>query len=177
MPKNLKVSEGLEVHRLESPLGPMTAASFEGNLVGLWFDGQKNFPQNIQSIVESPDNSTFNNLKAYLLAYFNKEEREPPKYAPFGTPFELSVWRETSLIPKGETSSYQKISKTLSKADIKSSPRAVAMALSFNPISIIVPCHRVLNIKGELCGYAGGLSRKEALLDLEGAQYKKMELA
>lgn len=81
-----------------------------------------------------------------------------------GTPFQRTVWELTRSIPYGETRSYRQIARTLNRPD---SARAVGHALSRNPIAIVIPCHRVIGSNGKLTGYAGGLRKKRALLDLE----------
>ncbi len=87
--------------------------------------------------------------------------------APSGTPFQLAVWEELAKIPYGSTVSYGDIARALGKRLVAS--RAVGLANGANPISIIVPCHRVIGSDGSLTGYGGGLDRKELLLRLEGA--------
>ncbi|MDR2405193.1 MAG: methylated-DNA--[protein]-cysteine S-methyltransferase [Deltaproteobacteria bacterium] len=161
----------LSLASIESPLGPMTAASLNDMIVGLWFDGQKHFPNGLKRKVNYGDSRSLLELKDWIEGYF-KGIREKPLLiiAPMGTMFQQRVWRETASIPHGRRSTYQKIAAALS-----SSPRAVASALSWNPISLLIPCHRVLSSRGELCGYAGGLHRKQALLELEDAVFQRNE--
>ena len=100
----------------------------------------------------------------WLDAYFAQRDLPPlPPLAPAGSPFRLSVWERLQAIPYGQTRTYGELS-----AELCSSPRAVGGAAGHNPISILIPCHRVLGTGGSLTGYAGGLNKKKLLLKLEG---------
>jgi methylated-DNA-[protein]-cysteine S-methyltransferase len=110
----------------------------------------------------------FGEVTAQLEAYFDGQLKEfTVPLAPRGTAFQLAVWAELTRIPYGSTVSYGDIARALGKSPVAS--RAVGSANGANPISVIVPCHRVIGSDGSLAGYGGGLARKELLLRLEGA--------
>ena len=156
----------IQTSTLKSPLGPMTAAEENGSVIGLWFEDQKHYPQNSKDWRVNPNAKIFVQLQKWLTAYFSGQTSGPlPPLAPAGTDFQKQVWQKLLNIKKGETSTYGQIAKTLGSGG--SSPRAVGSAVGRNPISILIPCHRVLGANGALTGYAGGLKRKEALLQLE----------
>ncbi len=157
---------------LPTPLGPVTAAADDGGLTGLWFIGQKYYPAHAAAWPEDPDHPVFRALAAWLEAYFAGRDPGPlPPLAPKGTPFQLSVWERLLAIPRGQVTTYGRIARRLA-ADMGRatlSAQAVGGAVGHNPISILIPCHRVVGGGGRLTGYAGGLEKKEALLRLEGA--------
>ena len=112
--------------------------------------------------------ATFTEVAAQLEEYFGGDRKEfTVPLAPSGTPFQLAVWTQLTTIPYGSTVSYGDIARALGKRPVAA--RAVGLANGANPISIIVPCHRVIGSDGSLTGYGGGLERKELLLRLEGA--------
>ncbi|MDR3247339.1 MAG: methylated-DNA--[protein]-cysteine S-methyltransferase [Treponema sp.] len=158
---------------IDTPLGAMTASAEDGKLSGLWFKGQKYFPQTT-SWQTNPDYPVFKTLRAWLTEYFaGKKMAAPGKDSPYrelfnfnptGTDFQKRVWKALVKIPYGKLSSYGAIARQLG-----SQPRAVGGAVGHNPISILVPCHRVVGADGTLTGYAGGLDRKKALLGIEGS--------
>lgn len=158
----------------ESPIGKLFI-TFEGKrLSGIHFEGEKHFPADIDvikatSLLEANNAKTLG-LSEWLDAYFNKEKPELPNLllAPEGTDFQQLVWKELLFIPYGKTVSYGDIAKALAKKGRPTSARAVGSAVGRNPISILIPCHRVIGADGKLTGYAGGLDRKIALLRLEG---------
>jgi methylated-DNA-[protein]-cysteine S-methyltransferase len=169
--KLLDPKAGLVTKGFDGPLGRMTLAA-KGDLVaGLWFDGQERLPGEAQKLPEDPGHPTLLRLEGWLKDYFGGIFRKPPKVAILGTPFQEAVWKATLGIPLGETSSYRDVARRVAKGGGGGSPRAVGAALARNPIGIIVPCHRVLAQGGGLRGYAGGLWRKKALLELEGAAF------
>jgi len=155
---------------IDTPLGKMQAAANDDELMGLWFVGQKYFPTDAGSWFNKPDNPVFASLKDWLKAYFSREQ---PKVkiplAPHGTEFQQTVWSLLLEIPYGKTTTYGAIAARLSSAGRKASAQAVGGAVGHNPISLVIPCHRVLGADGSLTGYAGGLDKKRALLELEGA--------
>ncbi len=157
---------------IETPLGPMTAAAGEEALTGLWFIGQKYYPDTT-GWIRRPDHPLFGALRAYLDRYFAGEtpERTIP-LAPHGSPFRQSVWDILLTIPHGATATYGDIARELAGARGLSSmsAQAVGGAVGHNPISILIPCHRVMGSDKSLTGYAGGVERKEALLRLEGVR-------
>lgn len=151
--------------RINTPLGSLTALRDESGLRGLWFDGQKHHPGEIDA-PEHPADPLFRQVEAGLRAYFGGQElpSDLPLH-PQGTPFQRAVWQALLQIPPGESRSYGELAAQLGRPG---SARAVGAAVGRNPVSILIPCHRVLGADGSLTGYAGGLERKKALLALEG---------
>jgi len=163
---------------LKTPLGTIRAAaddhahSNKASLCGLWFIDQKYFPQNTDGWVTKPDSPVFVRLKDWLDGYFAQKKKMPRLLlAPQGTAFQQSVWQLLIDIPYGTTSTYGEIAKKLNgeKAGSGMFVRAVAGAVGHNPLSLLIPCHRVIGADGSLKGYAGGIERKRALLELEGS--------
>ncbi len=155
-----------------SPLGRIILAASDGKLLGAWFEGQSHQPDTARW-PEAHDGAIFDLAKAQLKDYFagRRESFDLPLDLSGGTDFQQSVWRALLNIPRGSTCSYGDISVAIGKpADLYA--RAVGGAIGRNPLSIIVPCHRVLGTKGALTGYAGGIERKRALLMLEGAAFQ-----
>jgi methylated-DNA-[protein]-cysteine S-methyltransferase len=154
--------------RLQSPLGPLTVAATAQGLAGLWFDGQAHHP----GVVDAPVDP--------LHPHIAQAREELDRYwrgglpggfnVPLdaqGTPFQRAVWRTLLDIPAGRTCTYAVVA---ARAGSPRAVRAAGAAIGRNPLSVIVPCHRVLGRDGSLTGYAGGLERKQSLLQLEGAQ-------
>jgi methylated-DNA-[protein]-cysteine S-methyltransferase len=154
----------------ETPLGKIQAAANDDALTGLWFIGQKYFPSGTEIWSSKPDHPVFISLKSWLSDYFAKKK---PKsrilLTPAGTDFQQAVWKLLLEIPYGETSTYGAIASRLIGAGKKASSQAVGGAVGHNPISLLIPCHRVLGSDGSLTGYAGGIEKKRALLELEGS--------
>jgi methylated-DNA-[protein]-cysteine S-methyltransferase len=158
-----------ETDTLDSPLGPLILAATVRGLSGVWFMDQRHIPSAAlrHSWRPNPNNAVLLRAATQLTAYFSGRLR------PFdlaldlsaGTAFQQSVWQALLHIPVGQTLSYGAIAELLNKP---SASRAVGAAVGRNPISIVVPCHRVLGAGEQMTGYAGGLWRKEALLTLEG---------
>lgn len=151
--------------RLDTPLGPLTLAATTKGLAGAWFDDQAHHP----GVLDAPVNGGQRWLAqaAFELGeYFAGQRRsfEVP-LDPQGTPFQASVWLALQRIACGQLHSYGAIAQEIGRP---AAARAVGAAVGRNPISVIVPCHRVVGSDGALTGYAGGLPRKEALLSLEG---------
>jgi methylated-DNA-[protein]-cysteine S-methyltransferase len=152
--------------RIDTPLGAMTLAATELGLAGAWFDGQQHHP----GPIDAPVNGAQRWLQqaAHELAEFFAGRRrtfDVPIDAR-GTPFQRSVWQALQRIPCGELHRYGALAAQLGRP---AAARAVGAAVGRNPVSVIVPCHRVVGADGSLTGYAGGLPRKQALLALEGA--------
>jgi methylated-DNA-[protein]-cysteine S-methyltransferase len=152
----------------DTPLGPVTAAAEGENLTGLWFAGQKYYPAT-RDWQTKPDHPVFENLRVWLKDYFagvnmNGAYKKRFHLRPAGTDFQQKVWRALLEIPSGTLSNYGALARRLD-----SSARAVGGAVGRNPISLVIPCHRVVGASGALTGYAGGLDRKRALLELEGS--------
>ena len=154
----------------DSPLGDILLAADEIGLTGLWFAGQKYYPA---QLTESSERS-FSALEeavCWLDQYFagNRPDFTPAVHL-MGTQYQVAVWESLLTIPYGKTVSYGAIGAITAERLGKErfSARAVGAAVGRNPISVIVPCHRVVGAGGSLTGYAGGLNRKERLLTLEG---------
>ncbi|SBV96894.1 Methylated-DNA--protein-cysteine methyltransferase [uncultured delta proteobacterium] len=158
----------------DSPLGSITLASDGENLVGLWIEGQKYFAATVkEETVEKPGLPVFATVTAWLDAYFagKKPDIASLPLAPAGGAFRKAVWDILCEIPYGHCTTYGEIAKKtaarLRKPSMSS--QAVGGAVGHNPISIIIPCHRVVGSNGSLTGYAGGIDKKIHLLRLEGA--------
>ena len=151
----------------DSPLGRMLIASDGEAICGLWFLGQKHFSSSISDeLFENDDLAIFVKVKGWLDDYFDGlNPKIDFKLRPDGSEFRLKVWRVLSEIPYGETVTYGEIAQMISPS---MSAQAVGGAVSHNPISIIIPCHRVLGKNSQLTGYAGGLDKKIELLKIEG---------
>ena len=149
----------------QSPLGPMTLAARGDALVGLWFDGQKHQPSP-QAWPHDTAHPVLRQAQAQLAEYFAGQRLvfDLPLDLGAGTQFQQTVWRGLLQIAPGTTTAYGELAKRIGKP---LAVRALGAAVGRNPISIIVPCHRVLGADGALTGYAGGLDRKTALLRLE----------
>ena len=152
--------------RIDTPLGPMTAAATATGLAGLWFDGQAHHP----GPLPVPEDSAHPQLQAAaraLQAYFSGAATPLDGLAldMHGTPFQQAVWRALQTLARGDTCTYGQIAEQVGSA---AAVRAAGAAIGRNPVGILVPCHRVIGRNGSLTGYAGGLHRKEALLQLEG---------
>ena len=147
----------------ESPLGPMTLAAEEEGLTGLWFKEQKYYGAGqLEGAIEG-ELPVLQKARQWLDGYFSGQvPKVPVPLCLEGTPFQKRVWEALLLIPYGEQKSYGKIA-----GELGTCARAVGAAVGKNPISLIVPCHRVLGSDGSLTGYAGGTERKRALLELE----------
>ena len=154
-------------HVVDSPIGRLLLTGDGHALTGLWMiDASRHETKGGWELTPSP--AAFREVEAQLEAYFNGDLKEfSAPLAPSGTPFQLAVWTELTKIPYGSTVSYGDIAGALGKRLVAS--RAVGLANGANPISVIVPCHRVIGSDGSLTGYGGGLDRKEWLLRLEGA--------
>ena len=156
----------------ESPLGTMTMASDGEHLTGLWFDGQKYDRSTIDGNAEfKPHLPVFTQTTQWLDTYF--EGTEPSFTLPIrieGSDFKKMVTSIMLSIPFGATSTYARIAADVARrtGQKQMSAQAVGGAVGRNPIVLIVPCHRVLASDGSLRGYAGGVDRKERLLEMEG---------
>ena len=153
------------VTRIPSPLGDITLACDGEALTGLWFAGQAHELYGLDPRHEERPHPLFYQAEAWLRLYFAGQEPDfTPPLAPRGSAFQQAVWRELLTIPYGQTLTYGELARRLGCP----SARAVGQAVGRNPISLLIPCHRVLGAGGRLTGYAGGLRRKAALLRLEG---------
>ncbi|MDR2573965.1 MAG: methylated-DNA--[protein]-cysteine S-methyltransferase [Desulfovibrio sp.] len=157
-----------------SPLGSITLASDGENLVGLWMAGQKYFAATVNDTLEKKrDLPAFAPAKKWLDAYFagKKPSISELSPAPVGGEFRRAVWAILCEIPYGQCTTYGEIAKKMAvRMGRKSmSSQAIGGAVGHNPISIIIPCHRVVGSNGSLTGYAGGIGKKMKLLEHEGA--------
>ena len=158
----------------QSPIGKYTLACDERErLVGLWLEGQNFFCDTIGTeISENNELEIFKLTKAWLERYFRGEKPEIAELslAPMGNDFRQRVWQLLCEIPYGEVWTYGDLAKIIAKEQGKTrmSAQAIGGAVGHNPVSIIIPCHRVVGANGSLTGYAGGIQTKLALLKLEG---------
>ena len=148
-----------------SPLGGITLASNGTALTGLWFDGQKYFGDTIGALQEERQNlAVFDETRRWLDVYFSgKVPAFTPQMEMQATPFRKAVWEVLLTIPFGKIMTYGEVAKRVGCR----SAQAVGGAVGRNPISLIVPCHRVVGVDGSLTGYAAGLERKRRLLEME----------
>jgi methylated-DNA-[protein]-cysteine S-methyltransferase len=154
---------------LDSPIGPLTAVASDGALCGLYMDLQRHRPAQVTfgrpAAGTATDAAPFGAVAEQLKAYFDGELTEfDVPLALLGTPFQRRVWAALQEIPYGETVSYGELAAEIGSP---TASRAVGLANGRNPISVIVPCHRVVGASGDLTGYGGGLERKRYLLDFE----------
>ena len=153
-----------------SPLGNLLLAADDTGLTGLWFEGQKYFARTLpeeQLLKETP---VLTETRHWLNIYFSGEEPAfTPPLHPAGSAFRQAVWQILLQIPYGKTMTYGEIAREMAKRQQVShmSAQAVGGAVGHNAISIIIPCHRVIGANGSLTGYAGGIDKKAALLELE----------
>ena len=162
-----------------SPIGTITLASHNDSLVGLWTQGQKYHGDTIPEImIENKDVPVFSTAIKWLDRYFAGERPDIGELplAPIGGEFRQSVWKILCGIPYGKTAAYGDIAGEIIGMTGKKamSNRAVGGAVGHNPISIIIPCHRVVGANGSLTGYSGGIWMKIKLLELEGADMSRI---
>ena len=154
--------------KIESPLGSLLASAEDGALTGLWFIGQRHFPKSADGWQEVADAPVFGQLRQELDEYFAGKRREfDLPMNPGGshaTVFQRDVWKAIAAVPFGKTTTYSSLALSCGKP---SAARAAGAATGRNPISILIPCPRIVGSSGALTGYAGGLDRKRALLQLE----------
>ena len=162
-----------------SPVGKLLIASKDGKLIGLWIEGQKYYLGKIKDeLIENDKEEILVKTKKWLDKYFLGEN---PKISDLdislnGTSFEKVVWELLKKIPYGEVTTYKELSKKVAKklGKEKMSAQAVGGAIGHNPISIIIPCHRVVGTDGSLTGYAGGIDKKVKLLKQEKVNMEKL---
>ena len=158
------------IHHYDSPLGGITMASDGNALIGLWFDGQKYYADNLKSDYEEKALPVFEQTDQWLDIYFGGKAPDfTPPLAMRTTPFRKAVWNIMLTIPFGQTLTYGEIANRIAEQRGLShmSAQAVGGAVGHNSISLIIPCHRVVGADGSLTGYAGGIDKKEKLLSLE----------
>lgn len=154
--------------RMTSPLGEIVlVADAQGNaLRGIYFARQKHFPADTATWREARETPLLDQAEAQLHEYFAGERTTfDLPLAPVGTPFQRRVWQAIAGVPFGTTISYAELARRIG---MPSAVRAAAAATGRNPLTVVIPCHRIVGSDGRMTGYAGGLERKRALLDLEG---------
>ena len=159
-----------------SPLGEILLSADTACLTGLWFPGQKYFARTLGPDPVEREIPVFTQTKHWLDLYFSgrRPDFTPPMHLS-GTDFQRDVWQLLAAIPYGEIRTYGQVAQAL--AEMRGLPhmsaQAVGGAVGRNPISILIPCHRVVGSRGSLTGYAGGLEKKAALLSLERADLSR----
>lgn len=159
------------VANYKSPIGNLLIASKNNKLIGLWIEGQKYYFSNFKDEVQQLDNNILLDTKKWLDKYFNKEKPSINELElnPIGSEFRQEVWKILCTIPYGKVITYNDIAKQIAhnRGINKMSAQAIGGAVGHNPISIIIPCHRVVGSNGSLTGYAGGIDKKIYLLKHE----------
>ena len=158
------------IHHYESPLGGITLASDGKSLSGLWFDGQKYFGSTLDKAPVQKMLPVFDRTKEWLDIYFSGKAPDfTPPLSLNTTPFRKAVWEILLAIPFGQTITYGEIANRMAErlGRRHMSAQAVGGAVGHNPISLIIPCHRVVGSDGNLTGYAGGIEKKRKLLEME----------
>ena len=155
--------------QIDSPLGELILGVQNDRLIGIWFDGQKHFDGPQEQWQQQPDHPVLFETQRQLQDYFAGKLAEfDLPLAAAGTPFQQKVWQALLKIPFSETVTYGQVADWIGATR---GVRAVAAAIGRNPISVVIPCHRVIGANGKLTGYAGGLDRKRELLALEEDQH------
>jgi methylated-DNA-[protein]-cysteine S-methyltransferase len=168
-PERKKIME--YVHKIKSPIGALIVSSDGKNICGLWMEGQKYFAKTLGRNVLEQNLPIFDNVQKWLDIYFSGKEPDfTPPLMPEGSPFQKSIWSNLCKIPYGQTTTYGALAKQLESENKgrRTSARAIGGAVGHNPVSVIIPCHRVVGKNGNLTGYAGGIDKKIMLLKLEG---------
>ena len=159
-------------HNYQSPLGEIVIASDDTAITGLWLVGQRHFDIEVEGCITDKDLPIFDEVSRWLDIYFTgNNPGEIPAVRMNGTPFQLEVWQILQAVPYGKLITYREIAELIAKKRgiTKMSARAVGNAVGRSPVSILVPCHRVVGSSGKMTGYAGGIERKVKLLKLENA--------
>lgn len=160
------------IQHYASPLGGILLAANDIGLTGLWFDGQKYYADNLPAEHIERETPILTDAKRWLDVYFtgNEPDFKPPLH-PVGSAFRQKVWKLLLQIPYGQTVTYGELARQLAEKQglARMSAQAVGGAVGHNPISLIIPCHRVVGTHGSLTGYAGGIDKKIMLLELEQA--------
>lgn len=162
-----------------SPVGDLTISSDGESLTGLWLADQKYFMAEVDKVEQASDLPIFQKTRAWLDRYFKgKDPGAIPAVNPQGTEFRRRVWELLIEIPYGHLTTYGELAQRMAaeKGIPKMSSRAVGGAVGHNPVSIIIPCHRVVGSNGSLTGYGGGIARKIQLLKLEGIDMDRLSI-
>lgn len=164
--------------RCPSPVGILTLASDGESLNGLWIEGQKYFGETIpEPMTERDDLPVFDAARDWLNRYFTGQKPSPAELplSPIGGAFRQAVWNRLRRIPYGHVITYGDIAREIAEETGKGmSAQAVGGAVGHNPISILIPCHRVVGSGGSLTGYAAGIEAKIRLLQLEGVDMSRL---
>lgn len=170
----------LYISKNSSPIGTLTLASEGSSLVGVWMDGQKYYLGKYSEAEEAPELEIFSAAAQWLDEYFAGKRPDPSAIplAPQGSDFAKLVWSILREIPYGKTVTYGDIAAECARrlGRERMSAQAVGGAVGHNPLSIIVPCHRVVGANGSLTGYAGGMERKIYLLTHEGVDMSRFSV-
>ncbi len=160
------------IMKYPSQLGLITVAADGDNIIGLWLEGQKYFAATLTGEPVEENIPVFEEARRWLDIYFSGAVPDfTPPLAPCGSEFRQKVWKLLLEIPCGETASYGELARRFEQRfGRRTSARAVGGAVGHNPISVIIPCHRVVGSDGSLTGYAGGVDKKIKLLHLEGVE-------
>lgn len=167
------------IHNIESPVGTLTVSSDGENVSGLWIAGQKYFAKtlgdaagNQPGLPAGQNPPVFDTVEKWLDIYFSGEEPDfMPPLMPRGSLFQKTIWNILCKIPYGRTTTYGEVAKQFEMENKgRTSARAAGGAVGRNPVSILIPCHRVIGKKGDLTGYAGGVAIKRTLLQMEGIE-------
>lgn len=168
----------MELCRYESPLGEITLAGRDDKLVGLWIEGQKYFAQSVTEETVDCDSPVLRTAKVWLDCYFAGERPDPESIClqPEGSAFRRIVWELLCDIPFGQVVTYGDIARkaAVRMGKARMAAQAAGGAVGHNPISIIIPCHRVVGADGSLTGYGGGIEKKVWLLDHEGVDLSRL---
>ena len=163
----------------DSPLGGILLSADETGLTGLWFDGAKYFAKGLPRERTDRETPALLQAKQWLDLYFSGAEPDfTPPLHPAGTAFQQAIWQLLLQIPYGQTATYGELARRLAREKGREtlSAQAVGGAVGHNPISLVIPCHRVVGAGGNLPGYAGGVDKKRALLALEHVDIRKLFL-
>ena len=159
------------IYHYSSPLGEILLSGNDSSLTGLWFEGQKYYADTLTGPREERLTPVFEQTLDWLQIYFSGQDPAfLPPLSPRGTPFRKEVWDVLLTIPYGQTRTYGEIASVIAarRGLPHMSAQAVGGAVGHNPISLLIPCHRVVGADGSLTGYAGGVDKKAQLLKLEG---------
>jgi methylated-DNA-[protein]-cysteine S-methyltransferase len=163
--------------KYETPLGSVLLAADETGLTGLWFDGARYYAAGLAAQHKEKEMPVFEKVRTWLELYFAGKRPEclPPLHM-IGSPFRVRIWEMMLQIPYGQTMTYGELAAQIAKERgiERMSAQAVGGAVAHNPISILIPCHRMVGTNGSLTGYAGGIPRKAELLKLEGVAVENL---
>jgi methylated-DNA-[protein]-cysteine S-methyltransferase len=157
----------------------MRAAAEKDALIGLWFVGQKYYPKDMVAWIDELDYVVFEETRNWLVAYFSTQGQALPEMnlRPKGSAFQMTVWKALLNISCGQTMTYGAIAEGMMLRGGFVSAQAVGHAVGRNPISLLIPCHRVIGFNGSLTGYAGGIEKKRTLLEFEHGYRQELLLS